>query len=319
MNLKIRFLLVSALILFACYVNAQNLNGNVDTLTVQVSDLALHSVLSTPDEENTPVALIIPGSGPTDLNGNQSQMNNNSLKYLSEALVKNKIATLRFDKRGVAKSAYSTLKEDSLTIEIYANDVVAIIEYLQAHGYENIYVIGHSEGSLIGLIALQDINVSGFISVGGAGNSADVILKKQLEPKLPKTYFESVVQIIDSLKNGHLVKNVPAQLGALFRPSVQPYLISWFKYNPVSLIRNLKTRALVVQGSKDIQIDTNEGQLLAGEREQVDYVEIENMNHIFKTIEGGMQENIESYTDPSLEVNERFIEAIVNFINTENP
>ena len=273
-------------------------------------------MLSAPDEEKPPVALIIPGSGPTDLNGNQPRMNNNSLKYLSNALVENKIATLRFDKRGVAKSAYPDFSEEELTIDNYVSDVRAILRYLRSRDFEDIYIIGHSEGSLIGLVAIQDINVSGFISVGGAGNSADVILKKQLEPKLPKNYFESVVQIIDSLNNGHLVESVPPQLAGLFRSSVQPYFISWFKYNPVSLIKNTETPTLIVQGSKDIQIGREEAQLLAGAREQVDYIEIENMNHIFKTIEGGMQENIESYTDPSLEVNERFVEAIVNFINT---
>jgi len=307
-------------LLISSLVMAQKSGLRTDTVSIQLSDLSLHAVLTEPTNiDNPPMAVIVAGSGPTDINGNQPQMQNNSLKYLSEALVDRQIATLRFDKRGVGKSTYTEFHESDLTIDRYAKDLKLIIDYLQKNEYSDIYVIGHSEGSLIGLIALQNMDVSGFISVGGAGNSADVILKKQLKPKLPKNYFESVVQIIDSLKNGHLIENVPPQMGALFRSSVQPYLISWFKYNPVSLIKNLETPALVVQGSKDIQIDRNEGQLLAGGREQVDYVEIENMNHIFKTIEGGMQENIESYTDPSLEVNERFIEAIVNFINTENP
>ncbi|MFO7843099.1 MAG: alpha/beta fold hydrolase, partial [Bacteroidales bacterium] len=255
------------------------------------------------------------GSGPTDLNGNQPFMQNNSLKFLSDALVDEGIATLRFDKRGVGKSSYPEFKESDLTIDQYAKDVKSIIKYLQGKKFRNIYIIGHSEGSLIGLIALQDIDVNGFISIAGAGYSADSILKKQLKPKLLPDFYHSVVFIIDSLKNGNHVKNIPQQLNSLFRPSVQPYLISWFKYTPAALIKNLDCPSLIIQGDKDIQIDMGEAEKLANATKKASLVKVENMNHVLKTIHGGLQKNIQSYTNPELKINNELIDALVNFIN----
>jgi len=136
-----------------------------------------------------------------------------------------------------------------------------------------------------------------------------------LKPKLPPNFFDTVELIIDSLKNGNTVENVSPQLNMLFRPSVQPYLISWFKYSPTELIKNINYPTLIVQGNKDIQVDNKEAHLLLNANKNAKIVEIENMNHILKTINGDIQENIQSYTNPELEVNKNLIDALVNFIN----
>jgi len=314
--MKSTLIIIFSILFYPFYVSSQILDKQVDTLTIQLSDISLHAVLSKPfNVNNFPIALIIAGSGPTDLNGNQPGVMNNSLKYLSDELVDNKIATLRFDKRGIGKSVYSDFSESKLTIDQYAEDVVSIIAYLKEKEYSDIYIIGHSEGSLIGLIALQELKIKGFISIAGVGNSADIILKKQLKPKLPPDFYNSVELIIDSLKNGDKVENVSPQLNMLFRPSVQPYLISWFKYKPTELIKNINYPTLIIQGNKDIQVDSEEAHLLLNANKNAKIVEIENMNHILKTINGSIQENIQSYTNPELEVNKNLIDALVNFIN----
>lgn len=296
--------------------SGQVLERQVDTIAIQLSDISLHAVLSKPlNGNNPPIALIIAGSGPTDLNGNQPSAMNNSLKYLSDKLVDNKIATLRFDKRGIGNSTYPNFSESNLTIDKYAEDVVSIIAYLKEKEYSDIYVIGHSEGSLIGLIALQELKIKGFISIAGAGNSADIILKKQLKPKLPPDFFNLVEIIIDSLKNGNEVKNISSQLNMLFRASVQPYLISWFKYSPTELIKRVNSPVLIIQGSKDLNVGMEEAQLLSNANENAILMEIDNMNHVLKTINGDLQENINSYTNPELEINMKLIEILVNFIN----
>ena len=314
--MKTILIFILAILIFPYYLSAQVLDMKADTISIKVSDMSLHAVLTNPlNIDNPPIALIIPGSGPTDLNGNQPNVQNNSLKYLSNALVKNNIATLRYDKRGIGKSSILGLNESTLTIDSYANDVKDIVAYLKEKRYSNIYVIGHSEGSLIGLIALQELDVKGLISIAGPGNSADIILKKQLKPKLPPDFFTQVESIIDSLKNGKLVKNVSPQLNMLFRPSVQPYLISWFNYTPAELIKTIKCPILIVQGNKDIQVDKEEALLLANSNKKSKYVEIENMNHILKSINGEIQENIQSYNNPKLEINKTLIVTLINFIN----
>ncbi len=306
------FILISMILAFMTFANGQI----VDTIYVQAGDIKIHTVLTKPENKKKhPLAIIIAGSGPTDLNGNQLAMSNNSLKYLSDALVKNQITTLRFDKRGIAGSKIKGLNEADLKIDNYANDVALLIKYFRHKGYQDVYVIGHSEGSLIGLIALQDIKAKGFVSVAGVGNSADILLKNQLKPKLPAEYYSKVEILIDSIKNGHNVKNVPPQLYSLFRPSVQPYLISWFGYDPARLIKNINCPVMIIQGDKDIQVDVEEAKILKSNSPDAELIIIKNMNHIFKTIEGDVQENVASYTNPDLPVNEDLVSSIVKFIN----
>ena len=288
-----------------------------DTSYIPIDKVNIYTVLSKPDNTNDhPLAIMIAGSGPTDLDGNQPTMKNNSLLYLSEALVKNNIATLRFDKRGIARSAYKDFNETDLSIDIYANDVGYLINYYKQKGFKDIFLIGHSEGSLIGLISAQTNQINGFISLCGVGNSADVILKKQLKPKLPPAFFTQVESIIDSLKSEHLVKNVPPQLNALFRPSVQPYLISWFRYDPAKLIARLKCPVLIIQGDNDLQVEVEEASVLNQAAHNSKLVIINQMNHILKTISGNMQENVASYTNPDLPVNDELIKNVVAFIGS---
>ncbi len=64
------------------------------------------------------VALIISGSGLTDRNGNNPQMQNNSLKMLAEELAENNIASLRYDKRGIGESIIADFDESKLRLKI---------------------------------------------------------------------------------------------------------------------------------------------------------------------------------------------------------
>ncbi len=285
-----------------------------DTLFIENDNVKIHTVLTKPNNVDTSkLAIIIAGSGPTDLNGNQPNMKSNCLLYLSDNLVKNGIATVRFDKRAIAGSAYPDFDESKLTIEQYANDVSAIINHYKL-GYKDVFVIGHSEGSLIGLISLQNTSVNGFVSIAGVGNTADELLKEQLSSKLPAAYFAQVEVIIDSLKSGYTVSNTPPQLASLFRPSVQPYLISWFKYAPAELIKTINCKSLIMNGTKDIQVKEKEAEKLYASASNSQLVIVENMNHIIKTISGDMQENIASYTNPNLPINSELTNTIVEFI-----
>lgn len=304
------------LFLLILSVSVQYLRAQVtDTIFVDLSGVKIHTVLTKPSgSTSTPLAIIIAGSGPTDLNGNQPMMQNNSLRLLSDGLVAQNIATLRFDKRAIAKSAIANFREEDLTIDIFANDVVHLIEFARNKGYSKIFIIGHSEGSLIGLIALQKTAINGFVSLAGAGSGADDILKTQLKPQLPPALYQQTESIIDSLKNGYRVNSVPPMLFSLFRPSVQPYLISWFKYNPTTLISRIKCPVLIAQGDKDIQIKPEDARQLAEAQPAAKLLIIPKMNHVLKNIEGDMQENIAAYTNPGLPINKELVAGIADFI-----
>lgn len=263
-----------------------------------------------------PVVLIIAGSGPTDRDGNNPAMKNNSLKMLANELYMNGIASLRFDKRGIAESANAMGKEEELRFETYINDVNDWVKLLETNKrFSKIIIAGHSEGSLIGMIAAQKSNkVSSFISISGAGSPADEILKEQIN-KQPILVREMVMPKIDSLKNGLLLQNVNPILNSLFRPSVQPYLISWFRYDPALEIAKLKVPILIIQGETDIQVSVNEATKLFANANNKTLKLIPNMNHVLKNIDTiEMNAQMKTYSDPYLPINTELIKEIVKFI-----
>ncbi len=260
------------------------------------------------------IALIIAGSGPTNRDGNNPTMINNSLKMLANELAKIGISSLRYDKRGIGKSKSSGLKESDLRFENYINDASSWIEYLNnLNRFNKIVVIGHSEGSLIGMVASQQKNVDKFISIAGAGHPIDQTIREQLKTQ-PPIVIEQSTPILDKLLQGEIVENIPAFLNSLFRPSVQPYMISWFKYDPQKEISKLNKPVLIVQGSTDIQVSLMDADKLAAANKKAEKVVIQKMNHIFKEASLDRQSNFQTYNQPELPIKPELIKVIGEFI-----
>jgi pimeloyl-ACP methyl ester carboxylesterase len=280
----------------------------------------IYGTLAIPNNVKTsPVILIIAGSGPTDRDGNSPIMGlqTNAYKMLSEGLAKKGISSVRFDKRGIAKSKLAMTSESDVRFETFINDVVAWIALLKSDNrFSKIYILGHSEGSLIGMIAAEQTNTSGFISIAGAGKSADKILQEQLKTKLPPLLLDESNKILDSLKIGKTVSNVNPSLVSLYRPSVQPYMISWIKYDPAKEIGKLKIPVLIIQGTTDLQVTVDDSKLLSAANTNAKLLIIENMNHTLKESDSDIQKNMATYNNPDLPLKEGLTDDIVNFINS---
>lgn len=269
-------------------------------------------------ETGYPVVLIISGSGPTDMDGNSAMMSgkNNSLKYLAEGLAGKGIASLRYDKRGIASSAPAGKDEYSMRFEDGIKDAQGWVDLLSRDKrFTNIYVLGHSEGALVGMAASVDNpKVKGYISVAGAGRPAYEVVEEQMSGQ-PEVIREMVRSINKSLKEGKLVPDVPIGLQALFRSSVQPYMISWYQYDPGELIRKLKIPVLIVQGGKDIQVAVKDADMLKQASPAADYHLIDNMNHLLKTCDTmDRQKQLATYTDPSLPLHKEILILIEKFV-----
>ncbi|MFA5326595.1 MAG: alpha/beta hydrolase [Prolixibacteraceae bacterium] len=261
-----------------------------------------------------PVALIIAGSGPTDRDGNNPMMTNNSLKMLATGLANQGIASLRYDKRGIAASKDAGSNEKDVRFEMYILDAVAWVKLLKNDkSFNEVDVIGHSEGSLIGMIASRDANVDKFISLEGAGLPADKVIREQLKNQPPVVLAQST-PILDELVKGNAVENVPPMLNALFRPSVQPYMISWFKYDPQTEIAKLKKPVLIVQGTTDIQVSVADADSLHAAKPDAKLFVIQGMNHILKNADPDRMKNMLTYRDPNLPINEELVKTIGGFI-----
>ena len=297
-------------------VQAQDtLSNKVTSIELKTSTGTIYGTLMTPFsvKGKIPVALIIAGSGPTDRDGNNAMMKNNSLKQLAESLAVHGIASLRYDKRGIAESKQAGKSEADLRFDDYINDANDWIELLKQNAaFSKVIVIGHSEGSLIGMNAAK--NAEGFVSLAGAGYSADLILKNQLGAQ-GKQIQDMCFPILDSLKAGQLVANVNPMLNSLFRPSVQPYMISWFKHNPQVDIKQLKYPSLIIQGDNDLQISIDDSRQLSASSPKSKLVIIEKMNHILKIVDSGDKSvNVAAYSNPSLPIAIELTNAIVSYI-----
>jgi hypothetical protein len=314
-----KFICLAVALLTVCInhvCNAEPGSGDEAQITLTTPSGEIFGTLTMPKTAGptaaVPVALIIAGSGPTDRDGNNPVMKNNCLKLLAEALAQNGIASVRYDKRGIAASKASAKNEADLRFENYIEDAKAWIQKLrQDKRFSTITVIGHSEGSLIGMVAAKTADK--FVSVAGAGEPADEILKTQLQAK-PKAVQDLCFPIIDRLKSGQTVADVDPALYSLFRPSVQPYMISWFKYDPQTEIKKLTIPSLIIQGTGDIQVSVEDGRRLAAANPRAQLVLIEQMNHIFRIVAGDRAANVATYNNPSLPIADKLIKSISDFI-----
>lgn len=281
---------------------------------ISINELISGTLLYTNKKNNENLIVIIAGSGPTDRDGNQTNAKNNSLKFLAEGIVNHKNDVFTFDKRFFAQIKSGKFDEKTLLFTDMIIDVENIVSYYKdKKKYKKIIIAGHSEGSLVGMLASKK-NVNAFISLAGAGKPANEIIEEQIAKQAP-TMLPEIKEIFIKLKKGETFENKNPMLASLFRKSVQPYLISWIKYNPQTEIQKLNIPILIVNGTKDIQVGVADANLLKLAKPDAEIQIIENMNHVLKEIIGDQSDNMASYTNPNLPVSKIVLEKVNNFIN----
>jgi hypothetical protein len=275
----------------------------------------LYGSFTLPDVNSAvPVVLIIPGSGPTDRNGNQDVVTGNTYKMIADSLKNAGIASLRYDKRGVGESHEAMKDEHSLRFEDMVNDAAGIVAELKADKrFSSIFVLGHSEGSLVGMMAAAKEPVAGFISVAGLGNAADKIMVRQIAAQSEELSLKAAF-ILDSLQKGKTITDPGGELSALFRPSVQPYIKSWIKYDPQTEIRKLKIPVLIVQGTNDLQVPESEALTLREAYPDARMKIIKDMNHVLKQAPNDRTKNIATYSMPTLPLAPGLMATVTQFI-----
>jgi uncharacterized protein len=266
-----------------------------------------------------PVVLLIAGSGPTDRDGNSAMLpgKNDSLRMVAQEMAAHGIASLRYDKRGIGESKVEGLKEENLLFQTYVDDAVRWGKLLREDKrFCSLIIAGHSEGSLIGLLTAQEISADGYISLEGPGQPAGQLLLHQLEARpISADSSKELESIVQTLEQGHRVDQVPGPFAAIFRPSVQPYLISWFRYDPAKEIAKLRMPVLLIQGTTDIQVGVDDAKRLAGADAKARLTVIDGMNHVLKRVPADSVQQRASYGDPSLPLAPGLMDEITNWIN----
>ncbi len=289
---------------------------NPDFISNELSiDSLINGTLLTPNTRNKlPLAIIIQGSGPTDRDGNQTKLKNNSLKFLAEGLYHKKIASYRYDKRMVRQVLEGNFDESEVDFNDFIQDANQVVNYFKKDKrFSEIIIIGHSQGSLVGMIAAQEKNVSKFISIAGAGQEIDDVVIDQLEKQAP-ALTENARQSFDDLRVNGVAQNFSPALASIFRPSIQPFMYSWMKYNPQTEIVKLTIPVLIINGDNDFQVQVSEAEKLKEAKPNAELIIIPHMNHILKEIKGDLLENQQSYNNEDLPIMKELIKSITKFI-----
>jgi uncharacterized protein len=290
--------------------------SSFSTSEVVINPLISGTLFSSSNQSNpSTIVILIAGSGPTDRNGNQNGATNNSLKFLAQELSSPQTSVFSFDKRIIKQIQTKTIDESKLSFDDFISDANDVVSYFKnTKKYKNIVIAGHSEGSLIGMIAAQN-NTNGFISIAGAGRQINEVLEEQITKQLPDVKDE-LHQKLEILKAGKTFdsKTMNPYIAPMFRESVQPYIISWIKYNPQTEISKLKIPVLIINGDKDLQVPVTDAEMLQKAKPDAKLEIIKEMNHILKDIKGDATENVASYNNADLAVNKEIVQKIKDYL-----
>lgn len=258
-----------------------------------------------------PAVLLISGSGPTDRNGNSTigQVHPATMRLLAQGLAERGITSLRFDKRGVGESAAALTAEADLRFTNYVDDAVSWAHFLAARpGVTCIVLVGHSEGALIATMAAARTPLCGLVSISGAGRPAHAVVAEQLA-RAPEPLRTTALAALDQLAAGKTVAD--PGMPALFRASVQPYLISWLPIDPAAELHKVAARVTIIQGENDLQMSVGDAKALAAARPDARLLLLDGVNHVLKAAPADPAANFATYGNPDLPLDPRIVPAIV--------
>jgi uncharacterized protein len=271
-----------------------------------------------------PVVLIVPGSGPTDRDGNNRLgLSASTYRLIAEGLAAKGVASVRIDKRGMFGSAGAVPDPNAVTISDYAADVASWIAAIRsATKRECVWVLGHSEGGLVALAAAQkNIGICGLLLAATAGRPLSDVLSAQLKSNPANApILEQAQTAIDALKTGTRFDPTGLHPGLmpLFRPQVQGFLIDAFSYDPIKLIGGYGGPVLILQGGRDIQVGVADAELLARAKPEAKLVIIPEANHVLKQVTSDDRSaNLATYANPNLPLVAGIADALAVFVKSQ--
>ncbi|NKX44219.1 alpha/beta hydrolase [Roseicyclus persicicus] len=284
---------------------------------------ALHGTLETAPGPARAAAVILPGSGPTDRDGNSPLgLRTDAYRLLAEALAAQGIATLRIDKRGIGASAGDP---DAVSLAAYRADTEAWIAAIRAEtGAPCAWLIGHSEGGLLALDAAGLPGVCGLVLLAAPGRDLGALMRDQvaqqpaLAPALPA--FETALAAL--VETGAPdTAGLPPPLAAIFGPATRGYLRELVTTDPAALLAATDLPVLILDGDADIQVPPSEGDRLAAARPDAPRITLPGMTHTLKRAAPADDSaaaltaaSLATYADPSLPLHDVLVPAIAGVL-----
>ena len=270
-----------------------------------------------------PVIVILPGSGPTDRDGNNSLgVKAAPYRMLAEALAERGVSTVRADKRGLFGSKAAIADPNKVTIADYAADAYRWATHARSStSAACAWLLGHSEGALIALAAAQNPEgLCGIILVAAPGRKLGDVLREQLRGNPANApILDSALAAIDSLEAGRPVDTAgmhPALL-PLFAPQVQPFLIDLMSKDPTALASAVRLPMLIVHGGQDLQVSSADAEALHKAQPASRLRVFAEMNHVLKRVSpDDRAANLAAYADPALPLEPGLADSIAEFVKS---
>lgn len=284
---------------------------------IQAGKLA--GTLTSPSGPAKAAAVILPGSGPTDRDGNNPLgVKAASYRLLAEGLAERGVATVRIDKRGLFGSAQAG-DPNAVTIGDYVKDTAAWVEATRkATGANCAWLIGHSEGGLIALAAAKTPHVCGLVLLSTAGRPLADVIRQQLRanpanaPILDQA--EAALAALEAGRAADTSTMHPALAQGLFNPKVQPFLIDVFRYDPTRLIAGYGGPVLIVQGTTDLQVSVEDAKALASAQPRATLRLIDGMSHVLKNAPLDRAANVAVMQDEAAPLSPGLVDSIAGFM-----
>ncbi len=273
--------------------------------------------------KGAPVVIIIPGSGPTDRDGNNPMgITSQTYKLLADALAVKGVSSLRVDKRGMFGSKAAIPNPNAVTIADYARDAHEWAKVARDKtGARCAWLLGHSEGGLVALTAGQDkADLCGIIAVSAMGRPFGTVLREQFRANPANAPIMAAAEkVIGELEAGRdPPSDTPPILKAFFRPEVVPYLKDMMAKDSAELAGSLDLPLLIVSGDLDIQTPVVDARSLAAAKPEATLVIAKGVNHVLKSPAGNDRAaNLATYSDPSLPIAPVVVDAIADFVKAK--
>ena len=304
---------------------------------VTVASVLSGTLLKPAGVERPPVVLLIAGSGPTDRDGNQGGAGPGELHQLADALAECGIASLRYDKRGVGRSAAVEPGEQNFLLDTFVADANAWLAYLgHRPDLGTPVVAGHGEGGLIAILIAERVRAAGLrgrldrqfdrlvarpmpaaamVLLAAPGRPFGAVLRDQLRRSgMPAALLNEALATLAALEKGRTVPTVRPELAALFRPSVQPFLRSKLAVDPARELRALRLPVMIVSGGHDLQGGAADAARLAAARPDAVRLDVADMNHVLKIAPADRAGQQEADANPDLPLAPGLADAIADFV-----
>jgi pimeloyl-ACP methyl ester carboxylesterase len=266
-----------------------------------------------------PAAIMITGSGQQDRD--ETLLGHKPFWVIADYLSRRGIAVLRVDDRGVGKSTGEVAKATSADFATDSNAAFAYLRTRKDIQPTAIGFIGHSEGGMIGPIAMAtNKDVAFLVMMAGPGTALDQLMVSQRrligvtqgvsEADLNRSepVMAAVFKAIATGKTSEeglaaaravLTPEAMTRLG--LPPTTDPQIIlaqvgnPWFRYflqyDPAPNLRAIKVPVLALNGSLDRQVPPGENlaaikAALKGNKD-VTIIELPGLNHLFQTAKTG--------------------------------